>query len=98
VKDILPIAKSNIRVNGGYFIFKNDIFDYVKEEEDLVNEPFQRLIKKQQLTSYKYDGFWASMDTFKDKQHLDELESAGKAPWQVWKHSEILVDGLLCTS
>jgi glucose-1-phosphate cytidylyltransferase len=84
VTKIVPLAESDIRVNGGYFVFKNGIFDYIKDHEDLVNEPFQRLIKERQLVTYEYNGFWASMDTFKDKQQLDELASTGKAPWQVW--------------
>jgi glucose-1-phosphate cytidylyltransferase len=84
VSSIAPIAQSNIRVNGGYFIFKDQIFDYIKDGEDLVNQPFQRLIKKHQLVTYAYNGFWASMDTFKDKQQLDEMAAKGKAPWQVW--------------
>lgn len=84
VTSIVPVAKSDIRVNGGYFVLKNQIFDYIKDKEDLVNEPFQRLIRKRQLVTYPYDGFWASMDTFKDKQQLDELAASGNAPWQVW--------------
>jgi glucose-1-phosphate cytidylyltransferase len=84
VSAITPIAQSNIRVNGGYFVFKDQIFDYIKKGEDLVEQPFQRLIKQQQLLVYPFDGFWASMDTFKDKQRLDELAANGKAPWQVW--------------
>jgi glucose-1-phosphate cytidylyltransferase len=84
VSSISPIAQSDIRVNGGYFIFKDSIFNYIKNGEDLVDQPFQRLIKRQQLVSYKFDGFWASMDTFKDKQQLDELAANGHAPWQTW--------------
>jgi glucose-1-phosphate cytidylyltransferase len=84
VLGITPIANSKLRINGGYFIFKDKIFNYIKDGEDLVEEPFQRLIKKKQLFTYDYEGFWAGMDTFKDKQRLDELCSKGKAPWQVW--------------
>jgi len=51
-----------------------------------VREPFQRLIEKQALLAYKYTGFWQCMDTFKDKQHLEEL-SQGGAPWKVWNHA-----------
>jgi glucose-1-phosphate cytidylyltransferase len=81
---ITPISQSNLRINGGYFIFKDKIFNYIKNGEDLVEEPFQRLIKQQQLVAYEFNGFWAGMDTFKDKQRLDELYANGKAPWQVW--------------
>lgn len=55
----------------------------------MVCEPFQRLINMQQLTAYKYDGFWACMDTFKEQQQLDDMYSQGKAPWEVWKFSDM---------
>ena len=74
-------------MNGGYFILKREIFDYIRPGEELVSEPFQRLIKEQQLIAYSYDGFWACMDTFKDKQTLDDMYAKGKAPWMVWKKS-----------
>ena len=85
--NVQPIASSSLRVNGGFFIFKREIFDYIRPGEELVNEPFHRLIKEHQLIAYNYDGFWASMDTFKDKQTLDEIFAKGKAPWVIWKNS-----------
>lgn len=84
VADIQEMEKSNIRINGGYFIFKKEIFNYIQEGEELVREPFRRLVNEKQLLAYQHDGFWACMDTFKDKQHLDDLYAKGKAPWQVW--------------
>ena len=81
------INASSLRVNGGYFILNRKIFDYIRPGEELVNEPFQRLIKEHQLLAYSYDGFWASMDTFKDKQTLDDMYAKGNAPWMVWKQS-----------
>ena len=51
-------------------------------------EPFQRLIAERQLVTYPYDGFWMSMDTFKDRQKLEELQVAGHPPWQVWATSK----------
>lgn len=84
VETIQELSKTSLRINGGYFIFKREIFDYLGHGEELVQEPFQRLIKEQQLVGYKYDGFWAAMDTFKDKQVLDEIYSQGNAPWEVW--------------
>lgn len=82
---VQAITASSLRVNGGYFIFKQKIFDYIRSGEELVNEPFQRLIKEQQLIAHRYDGFWACMDTFKDKQVLEDLYAKGRAPWIVWK-------------
>jgi glucose-1-phosphate cytidylyltransferase len=84
VSDIQNMDNSNFRINGGYFVFKKDIFKYIKEGEELVQEPFRRLVAERQLLAYQYDGFWVCMDTFKDKQHLDDLYAKGNAPWQVW--------------
>jgi glucose-1-phosphate cytidylyltransferase len=88
IAEIQHASRSGIRVNGGYFIFKRDIFNYIHDGEELVNEPFQRLIKMGQLITYRYDGFWAGMDTFKDKQLLDDMYSRGETPWEVWKSPE----------
>jgi glucose-1-phosphate cytidylyltransferase len=87
VDSIRDIDGSDIRINGGFFIFKQEIFSYIKDGEELVQEPFQRLITEQQLVAYKYDGFWACMDTFKEKQRFDDMYARGEAPWEVWHGS-----------
>jgi glucose-1-phosphate cytidylyltransferase len=84
VKDISEMSRSQMRVNGGFFTFRQNIFDYIRDGEELVLEPFQRLIRERQLVTYPFDGYFATMDTFKDKQTLDDLYASGKAPWQVW--------------
>jgi len=86
VTAINSVEESDHRINGGFFIFRNKIFDYMKDGEELVIEPFQRLVKEKMLHAHRYDGFWQCMDTFKDKQRLDELMERDSAPWQVWKH------------
>lgn len=85
VSDIHAINNGSLLVNGGFFVFKKEIFQYLQENEELVIEPFQRLMKEKQLIGYPHDGFWASMDTFKDKQQLENLYATGVAPWEVWK-------------
>jgi NDP-sugar pyrophosphorylase family protein len=55
----------------------------IAEKEELVNGPFHRLIEEKRLIGYKFDGFWASMDTFKDKQQLESLCTGGVAPWEL---------------
>jgi glucose-1-phosphate cytidylyltransferase len=87
VEAIKDVHRSNIWINGGYFVFRKEVFEYMKDGEELLYEPFQRLLAQQQLLAYKYDGFWAPMDTFKDKQTLDDIYARGHAPWQVWTHS-----------
>jgi glucose-1-phosphate cytidylyltransferase len=84
VTSINYAANSNTWINGGYFVFRKEIFDYIQPGEDLVDEPFQRLIEAGQLITIKHDGFWACMDTFKERQQLEDLWSKGAAPWQVW--------------
>lgn len=85
VSDIHAINNGDVRINGGFFVFKKRIFEYLRDREELVIEPFQRLIREKQLIGYPYDGFWASMDTFKDKQQLESLHAGGAAPWELWK-------------
>jgi glucose-1-phosphate cytidylyltransferase len=84
VTDICQLSRSNIWINGGFFVMRNEIFKYMQAGEELVREPFQRLIAKKALLAYKYSGFWQCLDTFKDKQRLDELNQ-GAAPWKVWR-------------
>jgi glucose-1-phosphate cytidylyltransferase len=84
VKAIRSVDEADLRVNGGYFIFRRAIFDYIREGEELVVEPFRRLIDEGKLLAFRHDGFWAPMDTLKDKQDLDALHERGNAPWEVW--------------
>jgi len=85
VRDIRHTRDSGLWINGGFFAFKREIFEYLKEGEDLVEEPFQRLIGLRQLAAYRHEGFWACMDTFKDKQAFDDMNARGDTPWQVWR-------------
>lgn len=86
VTGIEESTAADLWINGGFFVLKREIFDYIEPGEELVYEPFGRLIKDQQLTAHRHDGFWAGMDTFKDRQELDELYAEGLAPWPVWQH------------
>jgi glucose-1-phosphate cytidylyltransferase len=85
VTDFRPARESGLWINGGFFVFRNAIFDYLHDGEDLVEAPFQRLIGERRLRAHQFDGFWASMDTYKDKMMFDELNRQGRAPWMVWK-------------
>src|ERR1700678_713222 len=84
VTQIQPVRDTGLLVNCGFFTFRPDIFEYIQEGEELVAEPFGRLIASNQLMGYRYDRFWA-MDTFKEQQELSDLCSRGEAPWEVWK-------------
>jgi glucose-1-phosphate cytidylyltransferase len=98
VESIKDVQRSNIWINGGYFVFRKEVFQYMKDGEELLHEPFQRLLARQQLLAYKYDGFWAPLDTFKDKQTLDDIYARGHAPWQVWNSATQLKTAPRATS
>jgi glucose-1-phosphate cytidylyltransferase len=93
VQSIRHIKESGMRINGGFFVLRNEIFDYMNDGEELVQEPFQRLASERRLLAYKYDGFWACMDTFKEKQLLEDMYSRGQVPWEVWKAHPEKVQG-----
>jgi glucose-1-phosphate cytidylyltransferase len=85
VTSINPLSQSDLWINGGFFAFRREIFDHLHEGEDLVDQPFARLMARRQLYAYRYRGFWMAMDTFKDKQALEGLADQGVAPWEVWR-------------
>jgi glucose-1-phosphate cytidylyltransferase len=84
VTAIQELRRAPIRINGGFFVLRSEIFDHLREGEELVCEPFQRLVNAGRLVATEYDGFWMSMDTFKDRQQLEEIYARGSAPWEVW--------------
>lgn len=81
VRSIRASRDADLWVNGGYFIFRNTIFDYMRAGEELVEQPFQRLIEANEILAYKHQGFWRPMDTLKDKEVLEDLVEQGKMPW-----------------
>lgn len=87
VDKIEHVRDTDIIINGGYYIFKKEIFKYIQDGEDLVVEPFKRLIREKQLIGYKYDRFWYCMDTFREQQELNDMYDRGEAPWAVWNNS-----------
>ncbi len=88
VKSIEHVARSGARMNGGFMVLRREIFDYLKEGEELVEEPFRRLIAAGKLMVYPHDGYWACMDTFKEKQDLEDVLASGRAPWVIWNHQK----------
>lgn len=86
VDDIRYVRDADMIINGGFFVFRKEIFHYIKDGEELVEEPFKRLIQENQLIAYKYDQYWC-MDTFKEQQELTDMIENGEAPWEVWRNS-----------
>ncbi len=85
VSSMGSMRNAEFLINGGFFALRRQIFDYINEGEELVEQPFARLIERRLLATFRYGGFWQSMDTFKDKITFDRMEAQGKCPWMVWK-------------
>ncbi len=71
-------------VSGGFFVFNRRIFDYLHENSILEREPLEALAEQRQLAVYVHEGFWQSMDTYKDALTLNELWASGRGDWKVW--------------
>jgi glucose-1-phosphate cytidylyltransferase len=73
-------------VNGGYMVCEHRLFDYLPADEQLMFErqPMERLVREGQLNAFKHEGFWQPMDTYQEANYLNQLWSAGKAPWKLW--------------
>ena len=85
VRSIAPVHDSDVWINGGFFVLRRRIFDYIEPGDELVEKPFQRLIEKGLLKTVQYRGFWQAMDTFKDKITFDRMEAQGRCPWMLWQ-------------
>ncbi len=77
---------SNNYINGGFFVFEPGFFDYLKGDDSLIleKEPFEKVSKDGNLMIYRHEGFWKSVDTYKDFLDLNKLWEEG-APWEVWR-------------
>lgn len=78
--------EDGVIVNGGYMVLEPEVFDYIKGDETVFErEPLENLAKDRQLCAYQHKGYWQCMDTLREKNQLDSLWNANKAPWKVWK-------------
>lgn len=80
-------------VNGGYFVLRQGVFDVLAQDEDLVEHAFTRLAGAGRLSAVRYTGFWAPMDTLKERNALEALDRSGRAPWKVWARQHVLERG-----
>ena len=73
-------------INGGFFVFDPEIFDYLKDGDSTILEktPLETLSKEHKLTAFRHDGFWHPMDTLSDKNYLEKLWNSEKATWKNW--------------
>lgn len=79
------IKDSEFWINAGFFVFRPQIFDYIEDGDELVEQPFGRLIEKRLLHVNRFTGFWQQMDTFREKVLYDRMEARGDCPWMVWR-------------
>jgi glucose-1-phosphate cytidylyltransferase len=70
--------------NGGYFLLRPEIFDYLNEDEDLVENALMRLVSKGRVLAYSYKGYWTPADTVKERVQLEEMYERGYCPWMIW--------------
>ena len=78
-------------INGGYFVLRQGIFDYLDEGEDLVMDACVRAARTGRLRAVRYDGFWAPMDTLKERASLETMHRSGISPWMVWRDQPVQV-------
>lgn len=72
-------------VNGGFFVLEPEVFKYLGDDQDVwEQDPLRRLSEEGQLSAYRHEGFWAAMDTLRDKIYLEDLWSSNRAPWKIW--------------
>jgi glucose-1-phosphate cytidylyltransferase len=85
VRSMGRIKDSEFWINAGFFCFTPKIFDFIEDGDELVEQPFNRLIERKLLYVNRYTGFWQQMDTFREKIIYDRMEARGDCPWMVWR-------------
>jgi glucose-1-phosphate cytidylyltransferase len=87
VREVQDVTDAGLWINGGYFMFRREVLDEIGPGDDLVPDVLPRLIERDEVLGYRYEGFWAPMDTLRDWQKLDELVGSGHMPWAVWQQA-----------
>ena len=87
VRNVEPVSEADLWLNGGYFVLRREIFDFMQPGDELVEAPFRRLLQDDRLLGYRHRGFWAPMDTLKDRQMLNAMFENGRRPWAVWEQN-----------
>ena len=83
VTEVEDLSQSHVRINGGFFVCKRELLEWIKPGDELVEETFARLIPRREVGVFPYEGFFGPMDTIKDRQRLETLHNAGRAPWRI---------------
>lgn len=89
VTGLVAVADLDMRINGGYFVLRQGIFGYLDEGDDLVMDGCVRAARDGRLRAKRYDGFWAPMDTLKERTQLEQMYRTGNSPWAVWRNKPV---------
>ncbi len=84
ITQVTPMRDLRQWENGGYFILRPEIFDYLHEGEDLVEDALMRLVPQRRLLAYPYKGYWSPADTVKERAYLEDMYHKGTCPWMIW--------------
>jgi glucose-1-phosphate cytidylyltransferase len=84
ITSVTPVRDLLQWENGGYFVLRPEIFDYLNEGEDLVEDALPRLIAQRRVLAYPYKGYWSPADTVKERAQLEEMYYRGNCPWMIW--------------
>jgi glucose-1-phosphate cytidylyltransferase len=84
ITQVIPMQDLRQWENGGYFLFRPEIFDYLHEGEDLVEDALTRLVPLRRVLAYPYKGYWTPADTVKERARLEEMYQEGHCPWMIW--------------
>lgn len=82
VVSLEDMSQSDVRINGGFFVCRRQLLDWIEPGDELVVETFARLIPRGDVIAFPYEGFFGPMDTIKDRQRLEALHESGQAPWR----------------
>jgi glucose-1-phosphate cytidylyltransferase len=84
VTQVTPVRDLRQWENGGYFVLRSEIFDHLREGEDLVEDALVRLVPQRKVLAYPYKGYWTPADTVKERARLEDMYFRGDCPWMVW--------------
>ncbi|MEV6860487.1 sugar phosphate nucleotidyltransferase [Streptosporangium subroseum] len=87
VDGITPVSQMPLWVNGGYFVLRQEVFDHIPENGDLVADGCAELAKRGRMLAYPYRGFWRPTDTVKERYALNEQYARGLHPWALWENA-----------
>jgi len=84
ITQVMPMRYLRQWENGGYFVLRPEIFDYLNEGDDLIEDAIVKLVPEGRVLAYPYKGYWSAADTVKERVHLEDMYQRGDCPWMIW--------------